>query len=233
VHPDVIAEIEKDLQPLDSLIKEEWFTSVIPRRIPQLADFLTLQRITEVSPHIPEPPVAYEDKFRILYAPSCLLPDLESMRRDCEMRGLPISIVFLDIDDFKQWNSKYTEPRIDADVLPQFMRIVERAVFGHGSAYRHGGDECVLLLPNFDGEHGRIIVNGLRKALAEATYPGITERLSVSCGMCTVLPDGFLTDREILERSAHAKKFAKEGGKNRVAGYQGALFRDTDLHLLV
>ena len=48
-------------------------------------------------------------------------------------------------------------------------------------------------------------------------------------GVCHLPPDAFLTDREALERANWAKDFAKVRGKNRIAGFDGQTYRQTDL----
>jgi diguanylate cyclase (GGDEF)-like protein len=230
---EVIAALDAQLVPFQKITEAAWYIGATPLRIPQLADFLTRQKLAELrgNPLIPTP--TFEDKFRILYAPSMLLPELARFRDECSSRDLPVSVVFLDIDNFKPLNTKYGETRVDADLLPVFMRLVERTVFGHGQAYRHGGDEIALIMPNSTAKLAVALLNQLRDSLASAPYAGIPERPTISCGICVLDPDSSLTDREALERTARAKKFAKESGRNSIASYSTSLCRDEDLILLV
>src|SRR6516162_9933128 len=57
------------------------------------------------------------------------------------LRGIILAIAFLDIDDFKTFNTKYGETKIDLNLLPRFMQALEAHVYHHGHAYRQGGDE--------------------------------------------------------------------------------------------
>jgi diguanylate cyclase (GGDEF)-like protein len=229
---EVIAALDAQLLPFQELTDAPWFNQATPLRMPKVADFITLQRLAEISEKRLIPTPGFEDKFRILYAPSGLLTELGRLRDECNRRDLPIAVVFLDLDRFKLVNERYGEPRVDADLLPVFMRIVERTVFGHGQAYRHGGDEIVLLLPNCSQDLAQSLLGQLRSSLAAAAYAGIEERPTVSCGLCVVNPDSHLTDNEILERAARAKKFAKSKGRNAIASYSTPHFQEEDFILL-
>lgn len=228
----VVASLDAQLAPFRELMLQEWFMKVAPYHVPKLADYVTLQRLVSTAPPVSVPAPTFEDKFRILYAPSTLPAQLAQLRDECASRDLPVSVVFLDLDNFKAMNTKYGETRVDADLLPVFMRVVERTVFGHGYAYRHGGDEIVLLLPNSTSQLAQALLEQLRQSLTCAPYAGIPERPTVSCGLCVVHPSSWLTDQEALERAARAKKFAKEQGRNAVASYSTLLYRDNDLFLL-
>ena len=222
-HPEAIALVEKTLVPFDTLIRQPWFMSAKPRRIPKAMDYLTLQRAGEFMTQMPQSNGVLDDKFGILLALSGLDSDLSLIRAHCAARDVPTALVFLDIDDFKALNTKYGEPRVDRDVLPPFMRAIEKCVFGHGRAYRYGGDECVLLVPNCVLQLMVTHLDLLRSDLSRLGYPSIEERPTISCGVCILPPHLWLTDREAIDRASAAKKFAKANGKNRVARYRGEL----------
>ena len=80
-----------------------------------------------------------------MWAPRLFFDDLEEVRSAAEIRGLPFAVSFLDIEFFKAINDRYTEPTVDRDLLPTFMRCMEAHVYGRGRAYRQGGDEYVVL----------------------------------------------------------------------------------------
>ena len=56
-------------------------------------------------------------------------------------------VVFLDIDEFKEFNTAHTEPVVGRNLLPRFTLALEAHVHHHGDAYRQGGDEYRVLLP--------------------------------------------------------------------------------------
>lgn len=232
-HREAIRYLERELRVLDELLLTEWCLAAQPARIPRLTDYVSIRHAEAARPQsVAEPPREYDDKFRILQAPSLFLADLAAYRARCELRGVPVAVVYFDIDDFKAFNSRYGETRVDRDVLVPFMQLLEAHTFARGHAYRIGGDEYVVLLPNADAAAGEAFVAAFVRALADLRCPGIDEPPTVSAGVVAVGPDCFLTDREIQQRADRAKAFAKAKGKRSVAGYAGELMREADLVLL-
>ena len=135
------------------------------------------------------------------------------------------------IDNFKQFNTKYGESAVDLRILPVFMRELEACVFFRGYAYRQGGDEYVVLLPNVDSHMGLVLLEDVRWRIEAVSYRNVDERTTVSIGVCVVEPECFLTEREVEERANRAKNHAKGKGRNCIATYYGSLFRDEDLQI--
>src|ERR1019366_4323533 len=77
-------------------------------------------------------------------------PDLAYYRQRTDHCGSSLAVAFVDIDHFKEFNTAHTETVIDRNVLPRFMQLVESHVHFHGHAYRQGGDEYLILLPNLE-----------------------------------------------------------------------------------
>ena len=143
-----------------------------------------------------------------------------------------MAIAFVDIDDFKSLNSRYTETKVDRNVLPRFMQAIEAHVFHHGHAYRQGGDEYLVLLPSLSRALSIAFLDELRCKLADLAYPDIAEKTTVSIGLCIADSDCPLTDRELLDQANRAKQFAKQEGKNRIAAYQGSRLIDHELEVV-
>jgi diguanylate cyclase (GGDEF)-like protein len=68
----------------------------------------------------------------------------------------PLSLIFVDIDDFKNYNDKYGHLEGD-QVLRKIAQAIQSCMRGPDSAYRYGGDEFVGILPETQ-EQGAIIV---------------------------------------------------------------------------
>ena len=112
------------------------------------------------------------------------------------------------------------------------MRCLEGFMFGRGYAYRLGGDEYLGLLTNCDRPTAIFLLNSLRREIKSLRYPEIADRLTVSMGVCVLDPEASLTDREAQERANRAKNYAKDQGRDRIATYQGPLFRDDELEVV-
>jgi diguanylate cyclase (GGDEF)-like protein len=230
-HPDLLGRLERELKPFDLFINQDWFirSSIYP--MPRLSDFLTLERIEGILGN--EPILLqriYDEKFHILQAPTLIIPDINFYRERCALRGKPVVVAYLDIDNFKKFNEKYGETKIDRDLLPIFMKHVEGFVFARGHAYRHGGDEYVLVLPNMTQDAAVSELDALRNQVKGLNYRGIEEKTRISIGFCVANPDCFLTDRELEERAEHAKNYVKSNGRDFIATYSSPLFREEDLY---
>lgn len=61
--------------------------------------------------------------------------------------GEPLSMIFVDVDDLKAMNTSFTNPRVNK-ALAALAGLLARVSRGKGKAYRYGGDEFAVLLPN-------------------------------------------------------------------------------------
>lgn len=226
--------LEAELGPLSKIMASDWFRETVAAEPMRLADYLSVQHAEELisrSDRVILGERAYDEKFRILLAPSLFLPDLSYYRTICELRAVPVSVAYLDIDHFKDFNSKYREPRVDRDVLPRFMSALEAHLFSHGYAYRYGGDEYVALLPNTSLAQASDLFFTFQKQLESLEFFEIEDRLSISVGICEVTEDCALTDHEVEERSAYAKSVAKGKGRNCICVMTGPNYNDEDVQL--
>lgn len=227
---DAIVFLEKELRVLDHLTRTDWFIDAEAARLPRLTDFLSLRYAeAALGAQVELLPRVFDEKFGILEAPTLFMPDLGSYRKRCRLRQLSCCVAFVDIDDFKRFNTVLGETRVDQDILPAFMEIVERHVFSRGHAYRFGGDEYVLLLPNSDRLEAVAEVQDIAASVARMVIPKLDEPLTISAGVCHVSPDCVLTDREVLERANQAERRAKASGKNRVTSYGSERYREEDI----
>lgn len=233
VDPQLIRQLRRDLGSLEHLMSAPWFQETTAQRMPELTDYMSIRHAEAAVPNPPLlKPREYDEKFHILEAPNLFLPDLAYYRKRAQFRGVPVSVAYLDIDDFKSFNTRYTESRVDIDLLAPFMEVVEAHVFSHGHAYRFGGDEYVLTLPNMGREWATHFLKTLQQRLAETEYRGIPKGPTVSVGLVVVEVDTVLTDREIQERANIAKNYAKANEKGRIATFGGTQLKESELTLI-
>jgi hypothetical protein len=172
-HPFLLKTLDEKQKPIDDLMAQDWLRDVIPMRIPLLREYIPLKRVEELRPaSIKLREREYDQKFRILQSPGLIIDDLHHYREIGEFRGTPVTVAFIDIDDFKKnFNEKYGEIEIDRRVLPVLMSQLEAHVFNHGFAYRHGGDEFVLVLPNMSLEVVTVFLDTLRRSNRDSRVP--------------------------------------------------------------
>ncbi len=143
-----------------------------------------------------------------------------------------VSVAYIDIDDFKKFNTTYGEPQVDRDVLPRFMSALEAHLFSHGYAYRYGGDEYVALLPNRSCSQATDLFLAFQKKLEPLEYFDVKDRVRISVGICEVTEDCALTGHEVEERAAYAKSVVKNKGKNCIGTMTGPNYGDGDVQLV-
>jgi diguanylate cyclase (GGDEF)-like protein len=231
-NPQAIAALEEKRKIYDGIIRETWFQEAVPEYPPSLHELLTLERIEKLGLDALFPERQYDEKFHLLQAPSLLLPDLHYYRGKCGVRDIPVAIAFMDIDKFKDFNTAVGHTNVNRHVLPVFMRSVEAHIYGHGYAYRMSGDEYALLMPNADADLAMGFVSGLRKRVTALRFVGTDKTITLSIGLCVADRDCFLTDEELQQKAEQAMDFAKNQGRDRVAGYAGKLFDESELRIL-
>jgi len=159
----------------------------------------------------PEPPREREQKFGILSSPGQAERDFKTWTEANRQFDRPVAIIFLDIDHFKALNTKFTETTVDEAILGPFQQLLVRICSGRGEAYRHGGDEFLVLLRNCGLREAGEFAERLRTTLAEASFPVGEEavRVTISAGAASWPAHGDLY-RDVLRAANVAKAKAKE-----------------------
>lgn len=129
----------------------------------------------------------------------------------------PLSVIMLDVDDFKNFNDRYGHPRGDR-VLENVGRIIMASLRSVDSAFRYGGEEFIILLPETKINNGlhvaeRLRENIEREAVAGLDVPGVT--ITASIGLATFPKDGS-SPSQILDCVDQLLYDAKARGKNKV-----------------
>lgn len=134
----------------------------------------------------------------------------------------PISLIEVDIDNFKKCNDQYGHLAGDkclislAEILHSFARRAGDL------AARLGGDEFALLLPETDYEQSQSLAEQLHEAIQSAhmNFKHHPVATSVSIGVATLEPHGRLDRSFLLQEADKALYQAKNTGKNRVVHAQ-------------
>lgn len=157
------------------------------------------------------PSKEFDQKFRILLSPGQAKRDFARWIVEGKKYGLEVAVVYVDIDNFKRLNETYTETKVDRTVLPAAMRLIKKLVHLRGEAYRQGGDEFVIILPNCDQEEAPRFAEKLRQAFCNQPFEidGATEHITVSVGIGLWPVHGKIYE-EVLQVSNNAKKRAKK-----------------------
>lgn len=150
----------------------------------------------------------------------------ESLSRElarCERRGLPLSLMMLDLDHFKSFNDLHGHVGGDA-LLAGFGQLLQKHSRSEDIACRYGGEEFTLILPEADlqaacdrAEAIRAAVESLRIRHLGQELPAVT----VSIGVASFPLQGRDSD-VLLRRADEALYRAKREGRNRVVAAASA-----------
>jgi diguanylate cyclase (GGDEF)-like protein len=135
--------------------------------------------------------------------------------------GRTLGVLVLDLDHFKTVNDRYGHGAGDA-VLVEFSRRVRGIVREVDPAFRQGGEEFVILLPETDVAGSVTAARRIRDAVRERPFPvrcagpGVTVSVTVSIGVA-VFPRHALTEVEVLHAADQALYAAKTAGRDTYA----------------
>jgi diguanylate cyclase (GGDEF)-like protein len=130
--------------------------------------------------------------------------------------GSPLSLILLDVDNFKRYNDTYGHLEGD-NVLAGLAEVIRSGIRGADSAYRYGGEEFIVIFPETEPADAQIVAERLRRAFEAKVYsplPGEEARTSISVGGGCYRQDEGLT--AFVKRIDEAMYRAKNCGKNRV-----------------
>lgn len=128
-----------------------------------------------------------------------------------------ISVLMIDIDDFKPVNDKYGHA-VGDHLLQHISALFKQKINKHGEVYRWGGEEFVVLLPITGLFEANQLANKLINKVSEHTFDIkqlLTLKVTVSIGVAQWLPQESIS-KETLERADKALYRAKSAGKNSV-----------------
>ena len=138
--------------------------------------------------------------------------------------GLPLSLLMLDVDNFKLFNDSHGHPAGD-EVLRQLARVLTDTRRANDVVARYGGEEFAVILVDTAKFTAAKVAERVRERVAAHDFSDAAQKagkISVSVGVATFPEDG--TDAEGLVRSADTALYAaKRAGRNRVVLYTEAL----------
>src|SRR6267378_901710 len=137
--------------------------------------------------------------------------------------GSPLGLVVLDLHRFKEVNDKHGHPRGD-EVLRAAAATLKKALRTSDSAFRIGGDEFALLLPQTDAEQALALSRRVETVFAEMLQPlQLTVGVSMDHGVATFPQDGEQAEQliriadERLYHLKHANHSKNANGSARTA----------------
>jgi diguanylate cyclase (GGDEF)-like protein/putative nucleotidyltransferase with HDIG domain len=147
--------------------------------------------------------------------------EIELSKKD----GSELSLLFIDIDDFKFYNDFHGHQMGD-EVLREIAEIMKRIVPENAFAARYGGEEFIILLTGTGERQAVEEAEKLRKAVQEHRFTGEENQpggsITISVGVST-FPTNAKTGAELVKKADEACYRAKFLYKNRVEAYRSIL----------
>jgi diguanylate cyclase (GGDEF)-like protein len=131
--------------------------------------------------------------------------------------GHPISLIILDVDDFKKINDRQGHLQGDI-VLEHVADVVREAIRSIDVAARYGGDELALILLETDREGATVLAERLREQVRDTEVPRRddgTMSVTLSVGVATI-PDSAGDLESLVDSADRALLRAKRAGKNQI-----------------
>lgn len=142
---------------------------------------------------------------------SALKHELSKIQRNNE----PLSLVLLDLDNFKLFNDTYGHGAGD-DALIFLVNIVKETIRPHDSIARYGGEEFALLLPNTTHEKAIAISARILRNLTKKLFLYKNNRLLITFSAGVAQYQLGESQENLLIRADEAMYRAKKNGKNQI-----------------
>lgn len=148
-----------------------------------------------------------------------LFPTLEQEVQRTRRSGRGFCVLMIDLDGLKGINDSLGHMRGD-DVLRAVSRAIARSIRNVDSAYRYGGDEFIVLLPETEFIGAYVVAEKIREGVEEIgpAIGAAEDSTSVSIGLVSHPEDGSSAE-ELMVAADRAMYQAKSLGKNQIAGY--------------
>ena len=128
-----------------------------------------------------------------------------------------LSFVLIDIDHFKSVNDNHGHLAGDHCLIWLAKHITNSLKRSEDKAFRYGGEEFCLILPNTDAEGALLVAEQLRLQVNEQAFifQNIEIPLTISCGICTYQQQVDIGPEQIFSVADKALYQAKHNGRNQ------------------
>ncbi len=163
--------------------------------------------------------LATTDSLTALWNRRAFLEQLDIQLEQSVRTARPMSVLILDVDDFKPYNDQYGHLAGD-EILRAAARLMRERARRSDFIARIGGEEFGVILHEADRQGAVRLAENLRTAVEAATWP--RRRITVSVGAATVRFPGAVPRppspprSQVLSLADRALYYSKEKGRNRV-----------------
>ncbi|MFQ5442167.1 MAG: diguanylate cyclase [Thermodesulfobacteriota bacterium] len=159
----------------------------------------------------------FVDSLTNLYNSKYLDKILDKEVKRADRLNLPLTLLFLDIDNFKDINDK-NDHLVGSRVLVETGAILLKCVRDVDTVIRYGGDEFVIILVDADYDSGFMVADRIRASVEENAFlrdEGLEVKVTVSIGLATY-PVHTKGKKELIRMADMAMYSAKDASRNAV-----------------
>lgn len=130
----------------------------------------------------------------------------------------PLSILMLDVDNFKNYNATYGHLQGDVALQAVVVALKEKCKRATDLVARWGGEEFAVILPGTDMKGAQNLAEEVRNDVEAQIldFDGKPTHITVSIGVNSITPDANASMNDFVADADRALYSAKENGKNRV-----------------
>jgi len=161
--------------------------------------------------------IAIKDGLTQLFDVSTFRAKLETEIKRYKRYASEVSVLMIDIDDFKQFNDAYGHQEGDR-ILAEVASIIEKTTRDLDICSRYGGEEFSVILPQTDRKAAVNIAERIRQRIEQKFKKNSGLTVSIGCATC---PQDGKSANVLVKNADKALYFSKANGKNQVAAYHG------------
>jgi two-component system, sensor histidine kinase LadS len=145
-----------------------------------------------------------------------LIERLDAACMRAQARGLPISVLFIDLDHFKQINDTYGHAAGDA-CLSGIITPIQAELRLSDVIGRYGGEEFVVILSGADASAAHPIAERICRRVSEVRIAGFGAPINLTCSIGVASSDTLgVWGQHLIAHADTAQYAAKRSGRNRV-----------------
>ncbi len=172
------------------------------------------EKVTREKEHLRE--MSIRDQLTGLYNHNFFYTRLEEEFERAVRYELPLSLIMMDIDDFKKVNDTFGHRAGDA-VLKDIAAIIKKRGRKTDILARYGGEEFAVILPHSSLKGAADEAERLRSLIERHDCAGLLNtRVTMSLGVASYPQNGIRNSGDLVNHADNALYRAKGSGKNRV-----------------
>lgn len=139
--------------------------------------------------------------------------------RQLRIENCGLSLVMMDIDDFKKYNDRFGHPEGDK-VLRRIANIIRQYTRKSDLAARYGGEEFAILYPDTRIDNSLKKAESLREQVENTKFPNAKKgEITLSLGIANMPKNKFTDHKHFLSSADKALYHSKHRGKNKTTTY--------------